>query len=184
MGRSPVEPDWPTDYVALAVVIRPHGLKGEVRVHLTCDGLERLLGAGPLHLVRGGSVEGTVTLLRSFPHTEGDIVLRLKEVEGRDAAERLRGAYLAVKEQESAPLEPGRYRRHEILGFAVETPDGRPLGTLEDLMEMPAHPVLVVRQEGRELLLPAHPSMVREVDSRTRRIVVDYRGDLLADETP
>jgi ribosomal 30S subunit maturation factor RimM len=56
-------------------------------------------------------------------------------VEGRDEAEKLRGAGPGGEQTEVAPLPEGQYRRHEVLGLAVETPEGRRLGTLEDLQE-------------------------------------------------
>ena len=81
-------------------------------------------------------------------------------------------------ETDAAPLPEGQFRRHELLGLAVETVDGRLLGKLEDLLEMPAQWVLVVRDGGKELLLPAHPAMVKRVDLKTGRLVVDYVGEV------
>ena len=100
--------------------------------------------------------------------------MQFKEVVGRDASEKIRGAALAVRQSEAAPLPKGQYRRHEVLGLAVETPDGRSLGTLEDLQEMPGQWILVIRDaQGRERMLPAHPAVVKSVDLESRRLVVD-----------
>jgi 16S rRNA processing protein RimM len=164
----------PEDYLALGWVLRPHGLKGEVKVSLACDGLDRLVECKKLELVKPGCPPMAVSVVKSFQHSDGDVVVQLKEVVGRDASEKIRGAVLAVRQSEASPLPKGQYRRHEVLGLAVETPDGRSLGTLEDLQEMPAHWVLVVRDaQGRERMLPAHPSLVKSVDLKSRRIVVD-----------
>lgn len=164
----------PGDYIALGWVVRPHGLKGEVKISLGCSGLERITHCQALELFVPQRPPKVVTVVKAFQHSDGDVVVRLKEVEGRDAAEALRGAALAVKATEAAALPEGQYRRHEVLGLAVETPDGRPLGTLEDLQEMPANWVLVIRGvDGKERLLPAHPSVVKRVDLKTRRMVVE-----------
>ena len=168
----------PDKYLSLGVVVRPHGLKGEVKVSLTCDGLFRLVENPALLLVKGDGSEGPATVVKAFEHSDGDVVVRLREVAGREAAEALRGAYLAVKEQDAQPLGEGRFRRHEIVGLAVETPDGRPLGTVEDLEEMPAQWVLVVKGPEGELRAPAHPSYVKRVDLKARRLVLDWRGEV------
>jgi len=173
-GTSRPSAELPEDYLALGWVVRPHGLKGEVKVSLACSGLERLTHCGKLELFAVGRPPLAVQVVKAFQHSDGDVVVRLREVEGRDEAEKLRGAALAVRQTEVAPLPEGQYRRHEVLGLAVETPEGRRLGTLEDLQEMPANWVLVIRDgEGRERLLPAHPSVVKRVDLKTRRLVVD-----------
>jgi 16S rRNA processing protein RimM len=175
--------DLPEDYLALGWVVRPQGLKGEVKVSLVCDGLERLLECKKLELVKPGCPPMQVNVAKSYLHSDGDAVLLLKEVVGRDASEKIRGACLAVRQSEAPPLPKGQYRRHEVLGFAVETPDGRSLGTLEDLLEMPAHWVFVVRDaKGRERMLPAHPSVVKNVDLKSRRIVVDDLGEVEAED--
>lgn len=181
-GNEVVDRGLPEDYLALGWVVRPHGLKGEVKIVLACSGLERLVHCPKLELVQNGKPSMTVHVIKTFQHSDGNAVVRLKEVEGRDAAEAIRGAALAVKQSEAAPLPNGQYRRHEVLGLAVETPDGRLLGTLEDLQEMPTHWVLVVRDsQGREHLLPAHPAVVKRVDLKARRMVVDALDEVEAE---
>jgi 16S rRNA processing protein RimM len=169
----------PDEYLSLGVVVRPHGLKGEVKVRLTCEGVDRLLDCRALLLVRADGTATPATVVKSVVHSDGDVLVRLKEVEGREASEALRGAYLAVREKEAEPLKPGQYRRHELLGLTVETTEGRSLGTVEDLLEMPAQWVLVVRGVGgNEILLPAHPALVKLVDLKARRLVVDFSGEV------
>lgn len=172
----------PEDYLALGWVVRPHGLKGEVKVSLACSGLERLTHCGQLELIPPGRPPMAVQVVKAFRHSDREVVVRLKEIEGRDAAEKIRGAALAVKQSAAAALPEGQYRRHEVLGLAVVTPDGRLLGTLEDLQEFPANWVLVIRDaEGRERLLPAHPSVVKRVDLKARRLVVDALDEVEAE---
>jgi 16S rRNA processing protein RimM len=172
-------PVLPEDYLALGWVVRPHGLKGEVKVRLACSDLERLTGCARLELVQEGCPPLRVRIEKAFCHSDGDVVVRMAEVEGRDAAERIRGAALAVKQSEAPPLPRGQYRRHEVLGLAVETPAGRSLGTLEDLQEMPANWVLVIRDDqGQELMLPAHPSVVKQVDLKARKLIVDVPDEV------
>ena len=177
-----VVPGLPEDYLALGWVVRPHGLKGEVKINLACSGLERLVECPKLELVQPGRPKLAVKVIKAFRHSHGEVVVKLKEIDGRDAAEAIRGSALAVKQSEATPLPEGQYRRHEVLGLAVETPDGRLLGTLEDLLEMPAQWVLVIRDsQGRERLLPAHPAVVKRVDLKSRRMVVDALDEVEAE---
>jgi 16S rRNA processing protein RimM len=135
-----------------------------------------------MELVKPGCPPMPVSVVKSFRHSDGDAVVLLKEVTGRDASEKIRGAVLAVRQSEAPPLPKGQYRRHEVLGLAVETPDGRSLGTLEDLQEMPTHWVLVIRDaQGRERMLPAHPALVKDVDLKARRMVVDAPDEVEAE---
>lgn len=169
------------DLVRLAVVQRPHGLKGELKVELTCAGVDRLLSCADLLLAAPGSEPRPVKVTMGFERPDGTAVVRLAEVTDRDAAERLRGAFLAVPEGRQAPAPEGSFLLHDLLGCRVVDGKGLELGVVTELMETPANWVYVVRREGRELLIPAVKSMVRKVDLTSRRIVVDWPGEIDAD---
>jgi ribosomal 30S subunit maturation factor RimM len=47
---------------------------------------------------------------------------------------------------------------------------------------MPTHWVLVIRDaQGRERMLPAHPALVKDVDLKARRMVVDAPDEVEAE---
>ena len=171
----------PGDFIVLATIVRPHGLKGEVKLSLSCKGLDRLENCASLRLVKEGKELKTVTIIRSFMHPDGGAVVRLKEVVGVDEAESLRGAYLAVREGEQAPLPEGTYYSDDLLGLAVVTPSGVSLGRIEEVMDNLANGVYVVRDGEKEILVPALKSVVREVDLKGRRMVVDLPEEIDAD---
>ncbi len=87
--------------------MRSHGLKGEVKVSLSCSGLDRLVSCKTLRLVKDGKELKKVTIIRSFQHPDGDAVVRLKEVVGIEEAETLRGAQLAILSEEKPDLPAG-----------------------------------------------------------------------------
>jgi ribosomal 30S subunit maturation factor RimM len=75
------------DFIALGIIVRTHGLKGEVKVRLTCSGLDRIVSCPSLRLVKAGSEIKRVTVTRSFLHPDGDAILRLEEVKDVEEAE-------------------------------------------------------------------------------------------------
>ncbi len=162
----------------LAVIVRPHGLKGEVKVNLLCSGLDRLKTCPNLRLVKDGRELKAVTVGRSFMHNDGDAVVRLMEVEGVDEAESLRGAYLAIRSGERPDLPEGAYYVDDLLGLAVENPRGVLLGHIEEVMDGLANAVYVVRDGKNEVLVPGLRSVVRSVDLKARRMVVDLPEEI------
>jgi len=169
------------DLVVLAVAQRPHGLKGELKVELSCSGIDRLLSCRDLLLVPPGGEARPVRVEMAFTRPDGTAVVRLDVVKDREAAEKLRGAVLAVPAGREAPAPEGSFLIHDLVGCRVVDPQGVELGILSEVMETPANWVYAVRREGRELLIPAVKSMVRKVDLASRRIVVDWPGVIDAD---
>jgi 16S rRNA processing protein RimM len=156
----------------LGIIVRPHGLKGEVKISLTCSGLERLTSCKSLRLVRDGIELKSVSVIRGFMHPDGDAILRFKEVQGLDEAEGLRGVFVAVPETERTELPPDSFFLDDLAGMTVVTEEGLELGQIEEVLENPGNDVCVVRQGEKEILLPVLKSVILNVDLKARRMVV------------
>ncbi len=97
------------------------------------------------------------------------------------AAEGLAGAEILVPEDGMAPLESGRVFVADLVGCAVVTVDGRPLGPVVDVWEAGGAAVLVVErpETGAELLIPLSEAVCPVIDTAAKRIVIDPPDGLL-----
>lgn len=178
-GQAPEKPS--DDHIVLATIVRPHGLKGEVKLSLSCSGIERLQTCKTLKLIRNDQEIKKVTVIRAFMHSDGDAVVRLREVVGVDEAETLRGAQLAVLANEREALPPDSFYLDDLLGLAVETSQGESLGSVVEVMDGLANGILVIRKGEKELLLPTLKSVVKEVDLKGRRMIVEPQEEIDGD---
>ena len=170
------------DFVVLGIIVRPHGLKGEVKVQLTCSGIDRLKNCPTLRLVRNNEELKKVSVQRVFLHNDGDAVVRLREVQGVEEAESLRGAALAVAATDKETPAAGTYYLDDLVGLRVEKMDGQAVGVIEEILEMPANSVCVTRGvDGAEILVPFSKSVVREVDLKARLMRVDLPEEIDGD---
>jgi 16S rRNA processing protein RimM len=60
----------------------------------------------------------------------------------------------------------------DLIGMTVADETGRDLGRIESIWELPSHQLLVVRQAGREVLIPAVKEFVTGVDVAQGRMTV------------
>jgi 16S rRNA processing protein RimM len=165
----------------LATIVRPHGLKGEVKLSLSCSGLDRLVACKSLRLVRDSQELKKVTVIRSFMHPDGDAVVRLKEVVGIEEAETLRGAYLAVVAGEQQELPEDSFYSDDLMGLTVQTTQGEDLGLIEEVMEDLPNGVCVARKGTQETLIPFLKSVIKEVDLKGRRMTVELPEEIDAE---
>ena len=163
-------------YVAVGRVVRPWGLRGDVKVESLTDFPERFEPGAPLWV---GGVERTVERSRS---QKGDLYVKLSGVDGPEAAEALRGRLLEVPESELRELPEGDYYHHDLRGLSVRTGAGDELGTVTDILEGGGNAVLVVRGGRGEVLLPFIEDVIRHVDLSGRRIEVELMEGLLPEE--
>jgi 16S rRNA processing protein RimM len=152
------------DRVEAGRVGRPHGLDGSF--HVTRPVARLLAGAEEL------LVDGRPERVDRRAGTEEKPILRLAGHSGREAAEALRGAQLAVAVERAPALEPGEYWAHELEGCAVFDGDRR-VGEVRRMVALPSCEALEVAGPEGELLVPMVQDAIRSVDVPGRRIDVD-----------
>ncbi len=168
----------PVGYMAVGMIIGPHGLRGEMKVEVHSDYPARFDTGNRLWV---GQALDPVEILSSRPH-KGQVLVMLSGVADRTEAEELRGEWLFIREQEAADLEEDTYFVHDIIGMAVETTDGRPLGVVKDVLFTGANEVYIVTPPDapdRELLLPAIADVIQQVDLDSGVITVNLLPGLL-----
>lgn len=92
----------------------------------------------------------------------------------RSEAERLTGSEIAIMREQLPALAQGEYYWAELLGLEVTHLDGRVLGRVQEVMEMPAHDVLAVAGERQRLIPFVVGPIVRKIDVVAGRIEVDW----------
>lgn len=109
-------------------------------------------------------------------HAKGPVA-KLAGCEDRTAAERLRGAQVAVPREWLAEVEEGTMYRVDLVGLEVVDEGGAPLGRVEGFFEAGDSSVMVVASGLRERMIPFVPEYVKSVDREARRITVDWKAD-------
>ena len=157
----------------VALVRGVHGLRGAVRVEVLTDDPEKRFAAGSV-LHREGA-DDPLTIVSSEPVADGPgWRVRFREVPDRNAADRLRGAYLEAVVDPVRELARGEYYWHEVVGSAVRGVDGAELGTVRDVYRVAETEVFVVAGGPfGSFDLPAVRDFIRVFAPRRGELVVD-----------
>jgi len=162
-------PDGEPVYLTVGFLRRPHGVQGEIILDLHTDFPERLKSGRKLFL---GEEHTPMTLVSARPHAKG-MLIKFKGVETPEDVGQFRNQWVYVHASDVPPLPEGQLYQHELFGFAVVDESDNLLGELAEILETGANDVYVVRDaNGREILLPAIPSVILEIDPARRLIRV------------
>jgi 16S rRNA processing protein RimM len=173
MGAAPTTGDLAGRPVVLGVVGAPFGVHGWVKVSSYTDPPEGI--AGYRHWRVGPTGQGYE--VRDWKRAgRGQIAAQLAGLESPEAARRLTGLDIWVARGELRELPPGEFYRDDLVGLAAFSVDGVPLGEVQGYIELPAHPVVVLRGE-RERLVPLVPGRLVRVDLGARRVTFDWHPD-------
>lgn len=185
MSSSPEQPK----YLQIARVLRPHGVRGDVRVQVLSSAPDRLMGlesvlVGPAPESYRSNRDG----LKLYPITrvhrdKGDLwLLHFGGIDDRDAADALREMFLFVPLEDALPLQSGEYYIFQLIGLNVISTDGKALGTLAEVFETGANDVMIVKGDAYgDVLLPLIDGLIQNVDLEGRVITVSLLDGLLPD---
>ncbi|SDG57854.1 16S rRNA processing protein RimM [Sinosporangium album] len=162
---------------------RPHGLRGEVTVEVRTDDPDLRFASG---VAIATDPPSTGPLVVESTRWHQDILLvRFAGIYDRDLAEGLRGTMLVI---DSAEVErsddPDEFHDHELIGLAVETAGGEPVGEVTEVLHHGQDLLVVRKKQGGEAYVPFVKALVPVVDLDAGRLVVDAPPGLLdLDET-
>lgn len=165
-------------YLRVGVIASTHGLKGEVKVFPTTDDTERFRDLKQVFLDTGNEYKSlNVAGVKFF---KNQVILKFREFNDINEVEQYKGKDLLVTRDQAVPLKENENFITDLIDMEVYTDEGKRLGILTDVLQTGANDVYVVEtDEGKEVLLPAIPSCILEVDVETARMTVHILEGLL-----
>ncbi len=165
-------------YLEAGEIVGTHGVRGEVRVQPWCDSPAQLCTMKTLFWDDQGTKPVKV---RARVH-KNIALATLDGVTTVEQAQTLRGKMLYAR-REDFRLPKDRYFVRDLLGLAVVDADsGDTYGTLCDVSQTGANAVYHVKTENGEVLIPAVPLIVKEVDVDGGVVKITPIGGLFDDE--
>ncbi len=155
-----------TEYVRVGEIVNTHGIKGEVRVIAQTDfPFERFAPGQHLYLLKeDGSLKAEFIVFSHRQHKQFDLIL----FEGFDNINQVLdfvGYDLFVKEDQLGSLDENSFYIHDLIGLEVRDDQGRPLGSLKEVLTAAANDVWVVQRPGQDdLLLPVIQEVIQKVN--------------------
>ncbi len=176
------------DYVSIGKIIKPHGLKGALKMKLFVNDVEVVRIPGRFYLYHPDSGETRKVTIDELTESGRGLIVRFSGFDFT-TAEMVRGYHLVVHKKELPRLGDGEYYYFQLLECRVFTQNGEIVGEVVDIIETGSNDVLVV-QKGRpgfdltEELVPVTKEYVLAMDLVNSSIVVktlDY-GEEKTDE--
>ncbi len=189
MSTEPISPDKPSSapqFLILARILRPHGVRGDFVVQIVTDFPDRLNDLDAVYVGTDPSdprrlAEQHVTWARR--HRNDQWLIHLEGIDDRDEADHFRSQYICVSLADAVPLEADEVYLFQVIGLDVHTVEGENLGKVVDIIETGANDVYVIRGEAYgEILIPAIESVIRSINVEASLMTVELPAGLLPDQ--
>lgn len=161
-------------------VVKPHGVRGKIKVNYFGEDLDEFSSYQKIFIKDDLGRPKPYEVLEVTPQPPR-LILRLKGIERIEETESLIGKEILVRREDLPEPKEGEYYWFEILGMAVETEQGRRIGTVKEILPTGANDVYVVEGKRGEILLPATEEVIRRID-RGKRVIRVVRMEGLWEE--
>ncbi|XSG74458.1 ribosome maturation factor RimM [Herpetosiphon llansteffanensis] len=165
------------DFLLVGRISAAFGVRGELKISMISSHPEHIQKLKHLFV---GNLEKPYTIGRLHQHKGSLYLLRLSEVDTREAAEAMQGLEAYIHRSDAAPLANDEYFLHDLVGLQVQTEAGDVIGQAAEIIETGANDVLVVRKLGQaDILVPMVRAVVRSIDIAGGTITVTSLADIV-----
>jgi 16S rRNA processing protein RimM len=155
------------DPVVIGVISVPHGVRGTVRVKAPGSGRHLRRGVEPV-------VNGERRRILASRETPKGFLVDLEGIGDRTLAASLRGSELLLDRDELDVPDEEEFYVGDLVGLEVLDMEGTPIGSVAEVLETPAHEVLVISdEEMAERYVPFTHEHVPKIDLGEGWVVVN-----------
>lgn len=154
--------------ILIAKVLKPQGLKGEIKCKLENNDYSVIENITEVFL-QGKDIP---TRIKSKSFRGGYLYLTIGTIDCREKADLIRGFNIYANRKE-LNIEEDEFMISDLVGAQVLAEDGAEIGVLEDVQNYGATDLFVIRQYGREYMIPFVKDIVKKVNTSAKLVVVD-----------
>ena len=164
-------------WIELGVIARPHGVQGELRVHVFNPESTLLEELGEVFLIGEGDEEPCLVEVESTRHAPKALLMQLRGVGSREDAEALRGYKLCVPREALPELEEGEYYHADLIGLQAFEGD-EAIGEVLDVIDYPSADCLKIGRPGGYIEVPMIDRWLDHVDLDRGKVYLKDLGDI------
>jgi 16S rRNA processing protein RimM len=173
------------DYIIIAKIAAPFGLRGAVKAEIRTDFPERFSRLKEVWLqppdASADAPRQNYNVMSARVQNEKQVVIRFEAITKIEQAETLRGYTVAVPRGDVVPLPEGEYYIFQLIGLKVYSEKGEYVGQVVNVLNYPANDVYEVRGplSPNTVLIPAVADIVKNIDLEQQRITIDLLEGLI-----
>ena len=163
-----------TSRIAVGVIRRAHGVRGEANVEPWTDDVNRFAQLSAVTLVSPDEERTReVTIESSRPHRDRALV-KFAEINSPEEIQQLRQWTIEIPEKAARKLKPDEYFLHDLMGMHLIDGSGADRGEVIEAYEGGGGVLLSVRRgDGKKYEVPFAETICTKIDLRRKRIEVD-----------
>ena len=164
-------------WIELGVIAKPHGVRGEVRVHVFNPESTLLQELAEVFLIGDEHEEPSLVQIESTRQGPKALLVQLAGVSSREDADALRGYKLCVPREALPSLDDGEYYHADLIGLQAVS-GGEAIGEVSDVIDYPSAECLQIERPGGYVEVPMLDRWLDRVDLDSGKVYLKDLSDI------
>jgi 16S rRNA processing protein RimM len=166
--------------VALGLIQKPRGLRGELLVKLY-QAASPNLQAGLAVSIKAANK--TIELkIQYLKLANSRCWIKFEGIDDRNQAEMLSGGEICCRREQLAELPREEHFVFDLIGLMAVDKNNNQIGIVKEVMNNPANDLLEIESSHGIILVPFIKEFVKEINLEKRQIIIDRIQELYPDE--
>jgi len=166
------------DCFYLGTIVKKYSYKGELLIKLDTDDPEMYTKMESVFVEQNKNLI-PFFIKESSLHKSELLRVRFEEVDTEEVANTLIGSDLYLPMELLPKLSGDQFYYHEVIGFKVHDLNHGPTGTISDVNEQTAQALFEIDKEGKQILIPIHDEIIKNVDRKNKVITIEAPDGLI-----
>lgn len=158
--------------VRLGYLLKPHGLKGELKVVFFNED-SRSLKNNQIIFLNDEKNDIFKRKIENIVYQLKNNMIKFFEIDTRDHAEKLRGLFLEISREDLPKLKDGEFYLNDLIEFNIYDESRNKYGVVINTFQFPANNVLVVLYNNKEQLIPIIDDVVLDIKHNKKEIIIN-----------
>ena len=158
--------------VSIGELIKPHGIKGELKI-LLFNEESKSLKDSQIVFLKDNKDNFFKYKIEKVVYSMKKNRIKFFEIDSIDSADKLRGFILSIPRTDFPELEHDEYYLNDLIGYTLFDNNNNNYGCVNDIFHFPANDVLSVFLNDKEYLIPIIDDIILNINHDSRGIIIN-----------
>lgn len=160
--------------IEVGKIVNTHGVRGDIKINPYIDDVEAFRDFEFIY------VNDIKLKIKGVKFVKRNPILSIEGIDSVEKAEKYRNISAYVDEEMLPELSDNEFYIKDILGLSVLTEEGETLGTVTEVYKTGSNDVYeVLKEDGKKFLIPAIAQVVKEIDIRNKKMIIELLEGLI-----
>ena len=164
------------EYIEIGQIVNTNGLKGVVKVNPFTDDISKFEDLKYVYIQLKNELKKVK--IEQVRYNKNQVLLKLEGIDSIEEAEKYRNFYLKTEKESQEDLGEDTYYIVDLIGLDVYSDKNEYLGKIEDVFPTGSNDV-VKDNLGKQILIPAIADVVKEVDLKNKKMIINLIPGLI-----